>query len=246
MKRTILVLLLSIFLLASSLAQNPLSSVGVGKKASAGGGGGSAPSFRALSDLSFGTRTNSTLNKPTGTANNDILIAGVYITGTGTVTPPAGWTEYTGSPHNTNATWFDNIDLHLYWKRASSEGASWTWTHSSTGTFGMVAAFSGCTTSGDPNDVSATFNSTLTTSVTGTGVTTSTANTLGVMMWVPNNSVGTETPPAGWTERGTDPVGGNSYGLIDNALASTGATGNIVITIGTSQQTAAMVTALKP
>lgn len=72
-------------------------------------------------------RTNTTINKDSLIANGDILVVNLHVEAGGiAVTPPTGWTEITGSPMSTTAT----SDCHVYVKIASSEPASWTWTHS--------------------------------------------------------------------------------------------------------------------
>ena len=106
-----------------------------------------AVAFRAMTTAGDATAANLTLTKPTGTVDNDILIA--WITKETTTTPgiPTGWTLIPNQAGVANSR-----SCHKYWKRASSEGASWTWTFASTWRTGYVSAYSGGETSGDPLD----------------------------------------------------------------------------------------------
>lgn len=193
--------------------------------------------FRSFANLTAGTRTDSTLNKPAGTVDNDILLAAIGHGGAVSITAPAGWTEYSGSPFDVGFT-----RVATYWKRASSEGASWTWTHSSSLTWALVAAYSGAKTSGDPNDVTPTINNGTGTSVTALSVTIATNNSLGVILWTNSGDTGGQTPPSGFTEHG-DP--NSTFGAEDKTLG-TGATGNQTTTIVNSDSWAAFFTALAP
>ena len=83
--------------------------------------------------VAAGFATNTTVSKPTNTVDGDFLLAGVVVdvSTAPTITPPAGWTVLHSSTIATRTL------FELYWKIASSEGASWTWTHS----FAQRAAF---------------------------------------------------------------------------------------------------------
>lgn len=83
-----------------------------------------AATFRASTNATVLLNTNHSGNKPTGTADGDALLAGFVCQDTVTVTAPSGWgLEYA-------STAFNGRKLHVYSKRAASEGASWTWTTS--------------------------------------------------------------------------------------------------------------------
>src|SRR5690348_4311235 len=91
-----------------------------------------AITFRAASASDIQVTNNSiTLNKPTGTADGDLLI-GVFTLDNGvewTVNPPtlSGWTALGGEISSTN----DGGELYCLYKIAASEGSSWTFTHNS-------------------------------------------------------------------------------------------------------------------
>lgn len=86
-----------------------------------------AAAYRS-SDGTYNASSNSnTVTKPSSTADGDLMLALVYINdSTATITPPAGWNllETNNTPQSAKSS--------LYWKIASSEGASWTWSFSST------------------------------------------------------------------------------------------------------------------
>lgn len=96
------------------------------------------------------------VSAPAGLADGDILLVSFYWEAAGqTLTPPAGWTQVPGAPVR-NVAVSPNFMLDAYWKRASAEPSSWTWTPSVTGvTRGYaVTAWSGA--SGTGNQVDAT------------------------------------------------------------------------------------------
>jgi hypothetical protein len=67
--------------------------------------------------------------KPAGTADGDLLLLGINLRGTRTITSPAsGWTLLSGHPPT--PTTDPSINWYVYWKVASSEGASWSFTAS--------------------------------------------------------------------------------------------------------------------
>lgn len=70
--------------------------------------------------------TTTTVTKPTGTVDGDLLIVTLG-TRTDTVTGvPSGWTLIDSLDTNPGS----NILMYTYWKIAASEGASWDWTWS--------------------------------------------------------------------------------------------------------------------
>lgn len=113
-----------------------------------------APNFRAVSSIAYGTRTNTTVDKPTGTVDGDIMLAAVF-QGHGSSPPPlmapVDWKLLLQSiPYVTDGGFYGKT--YLYWKRASSEGADYTWTHSSSSTQAAITSWSGCVASGTPVD----------------------------------------------------------------------------------------------
>ena len=107
----------------------------------------------AFATLAYATRTNATIAKPTGVVDGDFLLAGIYVEGDIAVTAPSGWTLIANVDHVTVA-----MDLWLYYKRASGEGASWLWTHSSAPSSGWVWRLTGVVASGDPENATRSVN----------------------------------------------------------------------------------------
>jgi hypothetical protein len=85
-----------------------------------------------------GTTTELTLTKPTGTADGNLLVACIASSTNFTVSAaPSGWTLDEDAKGQTPG-------IIVYWKIASSEGASWTWTFGDTETSaGFVFRISG-------------------------------------------------------------------------------------------------------
>jgi hypothetical protein len=198
-----------------------------------------AIAFRSYSETVYATRTNTTIDKPTGTADGDILIAVIYSENNEVITPPADWASFS----SVGVGWGGKNEC--YWKRASSEGASWTWTHANQNTQGNVFAYSGCIATGSPIDATVTTNDNRggeSTSVVGLSITTSTDNSMACMIWVNTSGSGTHTNPDGWTENGNPLV---TYGILNKTITPAGATGNITITMSVSSYWATVFTALK-
>lgn len=198
--------------------------------------------FRSSDILAFGSHTNSTFNKPAGTADDDILIAAISIRNAPAVTPPADWNTFSGTPF----TMWDSYSTYMYWKRAASEGASWTWTHATQNSNGILIACSGAIATGDPNDATPTSNlnaGAADKNVVALEITTATANALGIIVWSNKVDTGGQTPPTGFTEHG-DP--NNTYGVEDKIFSSAGATGNQTTVIVNNDNWITFFLALKP
>jgi hypothetical protein len=86
-----------------------------------------AIAVQATSTTAFGTANNIALTKPTGTVDGDFLLAFIVNEGGQTITGvPSGWTFLQDDSEINGNT------VRVYWKQASSEGASWTWTFNAT------------------------------------------------------------------------------------------------------------------
>jgi hypothetical protein len=94
----------------------------------------------------YSTVTNTTINKPTNTADGDFLISVLQISTNITYTLPAGWTLIVDYA---DGNYFHTV---VAYKRASSESANWTWVHASAGTIGFVQRITGVIATGDPED----------------------------------------------------------------------------------------------
>lgn len=96
----------------------------------------------AVASVTYSTRTNTTVTKPSGVVEGDDMIAVHYIESAATVTAPSGWVAIS-----------DRVDLGsscyltVYHKRAgASEPADYTWTHSSSATQAAIKRVTGCST----------------------------------------------------------------------------------------------------
>jgi hypothetical protein len=158
-----------------------------------------AQSFRAAASASIATGVTSfTVNKPTGTQENDVMIAAIAIRPyTATITAPSGWTLVRRTDNsNTNS-----LSQIIYRKVAgSSEGTTYTWTlgNSPTGAAGGISTFYGINTTTPVNveNGQATPNST---SHSTPDVTTTVNNTMVVTAHSFTSSY-YWSPPTGMTE----------------------------------------------
>lgn len=192
---------------------------------------GAAPTF--VASYSDGANSSShVLNVPTGTVDGDIMIAAVGQAVTMTLTPPGGWTliqSFTGGP-----------SLAVYYRIASSEPASYTWT-TAANSRAVVATYRGASAV----DVSSINNGSSATP-TASSITTTAANTR-LVFCVRIDGVTTFTPPGSYTLRQQSPTSGSfPNGLWDDTQAAAGATGSVVFTAGASSTWAAALVALKP
>jgi hypothetical protein len=213
---------------------------------------GAAIAFRsgASTDLN-GQAASITINRPTGTAKGDVLIAVIAVRPQSvTITAPSGWTLVN---RQNNASGSANA-LAVYSRVAgSAEPASYTWSFSAnTGNAGGILAFSGVDNA-TPIDVNAgTTITATTTSFTAPGVTTTVTNT---MLVIGHEFSSSER----WTAAGgTTEVIDVASLAVSNVLgisvlgayrpqAAAGASGTFTATVGGNADTgAAITTALRP
>lgn len=113
------------------------------------------------------------INKPASTADGDLLVGLVNGDPGQTQTGPAGWTQITGSPQSVGG----GLKGSVWYKIASSEGASWTWTSSGGNYYvGCVGRWTGLQAS--PLDVSNGAVNANTTTVVAPAVTTTVTDDL--------------------------------------------------------------------
>lgn len=202
--------------------------------------------FRAADSASIASGVTSwVINKPTGSLQDDILILVMSMQDAATITPASGFTLISGP-----TDWQGTRRVAFYYKvLGSGEPSTYTFTTSvaTAGTWGTVT-FSGVDTA-TPINVTGTFqfNSTGSTSMTALAVSPTVTNTMLVMLGVANSN-GSMTPAGGMTER-VDIVNASAFNIsfiANEALTSTGTTGNRVATISTSSQSVTGLIALKP
>jgi len=128
------------------------------------------------------------VNKPTGTALNDVLVA-AFTCNSVTVTPPSGFTEFASTSNSTLFT-------RLYYKVAGgSEPATYTWGTSANGPIHVaLTAWRGCDTADPIANDPATSNSTGATEPVTTPTMTANDTTTGRMFFVRSSFISSATP----------------------------------------------------
>ena len=194
--------------------------------------------FRADDGAAAGTRTNTTITKPTGTAEGDTLILSLSIEDDVTPTPPTGFAQLINIDHSGQPA-----DLWIWWKRAGgAEPASYTTTHSSSWAEGHLVAVQDASASVDP--VAGTGNQGTGTTRTALSVTPIGDNAYigfrghsyqdhGASVAVPTGTTPTFSPEE-WDNT-------NNLYAASGTLATAGATGNKSQTVASIDWTAVMI-----
>jgi hypothetical protein len=203
--------------------------------------------LRSSTTATVESGTSITLNKPAGTAQNDVLVLWIGYTGGGTLTPPTGFSllQFSGgfgSPAPGIGAW--------YKVAGSSEPATYTWTDSTTTPLvGWLGAYIGVDPAA-PFDVAKTSNESGATTSHPTNSAMSTANTDELLVMgfaVAANA--TWTPPSG---TGEEVQIKNTTGTIisidvaDAIQSRAGASAVYTATSSTSNSGAELIGALKP
>jgi hypothetical protein len=162
--------------------------------------------YRANAQTNTAGGTSLICNKPTGTVDGDIMVAVLHLnSGFSAIQVPSGWSLVGNSGADANFT----ADIYVYWKRASSEGTTytWSWTGSVRATL-CVLSYYNCVASGSPieADVNTEIdNSTDWTNLTHNvpAITTTTAGTKAIYVYGGDASVAraTTSMTSGWTQR---------------------------------------------
>lgn len=155
---------------------------------------GTASSFRAVSNDIGATQTNDTVNKPAGTVDNDVMLAYCHLeSNTPDLAAPAGWTLALST---TNVASTPDSTSYTYWKRASSEGASYIFTHANAFSECAIITYANVNTACGPIDTNGSTN-TFTTATTWTGKSITTNYTNNMLVLEEDNFDGnTGTLPA--------------------------------------------------
>lgn len=201
-----------------------------------------AVAFRSADGTDGGTATSISLNKPSGTVDNDAMLAVIYIE-LGSSDPPTGMTDPSGWNRLVAGIANSSFWLAVYSKKAASEGASWTWSWTTSAyCSGHVASFSGGDTT-NPFHQAALGTATTGSTVTYPSVTTSVADTM-IVGLVTAWSAGESAPATFSTAH--DP-GTYSGAIYYKAFAGPGAFGTYTggVTSGAEGAIAATV-AIKP
>ncbi len=193
------------------------------------------------------TGTSLDLSKPTGTVQNDVMIAAITITGGSgvTFTAPSGWT----SIQNTNTASNEIKTQSWYLVAGASEPASYTWTW--TGgqrAAGAIMSYSGVDTA-SPIDQSGSQANASSTTITAPSISpTNEKDQLVAIFGIAN--AGTITPVSPLTTQAySAPTGTSTLSatrLADQQLTANGATGTRTGTAGTAGVNVGQLVALKP
>lgn len=187
-----------------------------------------AISYRSISAVAYGTRTNSTGSQPAGAASGDRLIAVGTFSGTSapSVTPPSGWTQVATLTYNRPDPWYTVVTV---WEAPYGVSA-WTWSHASCDSQLTIECWQGVdgTTPIDVTPSTAIGTGGTPTAPSITTVTDGCQILLARGSW-DGNAV---TPTAGWTERADAPV----LWLGDKSQTTAGATGTGTVPHGNNSE----------
>lgn len=192
---------------------------------------------------------------PAGTVANDVMV--MFVATRDEAITVSGWTEAPSSPSSQPGGMFGNHRLTVFWKRAVGSDPAPTTSATASGQLAQILSVRGCTTSGNPFDAtssSQTTNSSLTATIPG--VTTTVPNTLVLysLNIYPGSTSDFNGWFSGWTNAGltsvtewmdrTKQVGG--FGMASGGWATTGAAGNMTVTVANNMDKAYWAGALKP
>jgi len=189
-----------------------------------------------------------TINKPTGTVQNDVMIAAITFGQNPTVTPPSGWTLIK-RVDNLDASGYSSTAVY-YKVAGASEPASYTWTLSVAGCMASwIASYYNVNTStpidvnnGQTNNSYSAPNYTFSTP----SITTNYGSEMIVAAFGTFGGIYTWTPPTGMTEFAD--VNNTSSRAIEGAevaQASAGASGTKTATCSTSSYGASVIFSLR-
>src|SRR3990172_2380674 len=204
-----------------------------------------AIAFRAISDNNNGGGDEFAVgNKPTGTLDNDILIAFIVASGSGdeVFSAPSGWVLVQTDPAPVD------FSVWSYRKVAASEGASWTWTMVDVSNYRViVVAISGGNTTSPINVSTAEAAATVNTIALG-AITTTVDGCLIVSMAAVDATGAART----WTADGTPDERLDSMalalhcGVYTETQASQGSITRSLTVSGTTQDMAGHIIAVAP
>ncbi len=172
---------------------------------------------------------------PSGVATNDIIFVFLYLEANRTVTVPSGFTLLGGANQATTNQW-----TYVFWKRATgADSGTYSFTFTSTYRVAVALRVTGAVTTGSPIDAfSKNGETTSGASTPPVSLTTTGADRL--LLWFGSDfSLGSWTPPSGFTERVDT---GSEIGVASSTQAAAGSTGSVVgSSTGGNQQTAWLV-----
>lgn len=185
----------------------------------------------------YATRTNTTITRPAGSDGTSLKIA-MITTDSVAVTTNANWTAFTNSPF----TYSGAIRMWFYW--TFHDAATWSFTHSSNGSNGYCAAFSGVDTT-TPIDVQPVTNSGAASgTAVGSSITTITDNAMLFLLYADNEGGNSTSTPTGMTE--AEDGAADAKAFFYQLLGAAGSTGTRSSTLGTTTNWGTAMGALRP
>lgn len=177
------------------------------------------------STVDYGTRTNTTVNRPSGATTDDLIVVAMTCGGSTLVQPSAaaGWTLLGRVTYSAPDPWA--VDLAL-WAKPDDGAASWTWTHDSRSTQAFAMALTGVDLANFA-DVAATTASGSGTTATAPALTTVTDAAWQIIARGAWDGTAI-TPPTGWTEHYDAPV----LWVGTREQATAGPTGDVAVPAG--------------
>lgn len=171
-----------------------------------------------------------TLNKPTNTADGDLMFTFLWFSSMDIATVPAGWTQLLTKTIEGGGSRF-----YLYWKIAASEGTTYAWANANGNKMlASVVTFRGGFDPADPFDVTSnTEYSTSNTTVRAATMTVSAANSnllfFGCFRYAGTGSFTPPSVPSAWTElyEDGDDLSAGHLEVCSLAWTGSGATGNM-------------------
>jgi hypothetical protein len=209
-----------------------------------------AVAYRSSNSQGFSGDPWSFTSPPSGTAENDILLAWLnldasVVTVTGL---PSGWTQI-----DTADAPDGDIRSYLFWKRAGASEAgpySFDLSGAEQGIIAM-AAYTGAVTTGDPQDVAGDVAGSATGTTHTSGTIVSVTNDCLICCFAGNDLSSSSTPQwSGWTNSAVERLDAESatfvdVGIADYTLATAGST-SFQVTAAVSDSAATGIVALKP
>lgn len=192
--------------------------------------------YRAQTTAGPTTSGGTTLNKPTGTVDGDLLIAALSMGNTTVSSVPSGW-NLVDEKQNAGNNW-----IRVYWKVASGEGASWSWSFG--GSVGIQSACF-CYASAPTAAVDTFTNAAVSgTSYNVPSITTTVPNTLQFVAFCSNGS--RSYTSVGAMNEQFDPGNGNpSLSCFDEVVAASGASGTRTATPSASTIASVVIAAFR-
>lgn len=210
-----------------------------------------AIAFRNSTTATKTTAANVTGTEPTGSADNDILIAFLFIESDTAITAPSGWSNtFNGTTmlmECNNAS--GACRMYAYWIRRSGVPAL-VWSHASAFRELVIVGYSGAITTGDPWSFGTSAVRDDLTANTYPAVSGTTAVANEMLIWGGGNFQGgtAGTPPTGFTERVDSNGNASDIEVAEKAQAAAGATGSITGAsyTGSNSTTGVLFGGLKP